>query len=119
MLTQRMIAYLGVAVMALSQAGAAYAQSACSAGSDHFLNPFNKNSAHHRPIGTGASYAASSAASTKDWLKAAHFGLNIGAPWGVTMTDTEETDPLVTVGGYAPCGRVSRLPVRFDCRLRA
>ena len=115
MRAQRAVAYFGVAALVLSQASAAYAQSACSAGSDHFLNPFNKNSAHHRPIGTGATYAPGWAASSKDWLKAAHFTLNIGAPWGVTMIDTVETDPIVTVGGVAPCGRVSGLPV--DIRL--
>ena len=115
MLARRAVAFFGVAAIALSQAGAAYAQTACSAGSDHFLNPFNKASAHHRPIGTGARYATSTDRTTRDWLKAAHFTLNIGAPWGVTMIDTVETDPIVTVRGVAPCGRVSGLPV--DIRL--
>lgn len=84
---------------------------ACPLKSDLYLNPFNKKSAHHRPIGSGAKYAATSHAATQDWLKAKTLGINVGAPWGVSMAQTVASDPLVTIAGYAPCGKVSQLPV--------
>jgi hypothetical protein len=92
----------------------ATAEAACSASKDVFLNPFNKRSAHHRPIGSGAQYASSSHGVTKSWLKAKTFSVNVGAPWGVSVADTTTVDPFKNIGGRSVGGeRVSGLPVRI------
>jgi hypothetical protein len=66
---------------------------------DWFYNPFNKNSAHHRPIGTGADYAGDNEQSTRDWLNAAsRIGINVGIPYGRSAAAADSsTDPMVTV----------------------
>ena len=88
------------------------AQAACSASKDPFVNPFNKRSAHHRPIGNGARYATSTHAATRSWLKASTFAFNVGAPWGVSVADTVGSDPLRTIIGRSVGGEgVSGLPV--------
>lgn len=71
----------------------------CMAPKDPFLNPFSKDSAHHRPIGADAVYARTDAPSTRDWLsyKAQQIALNVHNGWGTRVTDVKETDPLVTV----------------------
>lgn len=64
----------------------------CMAPDDPYLNPFSRRSAHHRPIGTGAEYASSDHPGTRDWLKATSFGVNVGAPWGVSVAESDEAD---------------------------
>ena len=44
-------------------------EAACTTPKILYLNPFSKNSAHHRPIGTGALYAAGNHPSTISWFK--------------------------------------------------
>ena len=65
--------------------------------SDWFYNPFNKNSAIHRPIGTGAIYAGDDDSATITWLQ--HFGLkfNYEHPYGGPFVAVDETDSIVTV----------------------
>jgi hypothetical protein len=80
-----------------------------------FLNPFNSDSAHHRPIGTGADYASSSHPATRDWLKASKFGINSGdTPWGLYVVEAESNDPVLKVNARSGTNG-SRLPanVRF------
>jgi hypothetical protein len=83
----------------------------CHLKGDLYLNPFNKESAHHRPIGSGAQYAAASHPATKDWLKASTLGINVGAPWGVSMAQTVASDPFMTIAAFAKCDGVSQVPV--------
>lgn len=64
---------------------------------DVFLNPFGKDSAHHRPIGTGAVYASDDDMGTKEWLSASTFNVNVGSPWGVQVAQVAATDPLFTI----------------------
>ncbi len=51
---------------------------------DWYYNPFNKNSAQHRPVGTGAEYADSDHPVTKAWVEfiPANNGLPGGPGWG-------------------------------------
>jgi len=84
---------------------------ACTTPNDSFVNPFSKNSAHHRPIGTGAQYAPRNHPSTNSWLKVNGIGINAGAPWGVSVTSTDASDPMRTVGAVSlKCDRVDGLP---------
>ncbi len=92
---------LAVSVV-MASATSSYAQSSCVSPRDVFLNPFNKNSAHHRPIGTGAQYAADSHATTRDWLKASRLAINTGSPWGVTAVTVDSSDPVVRIAGKGP-----------------
>lgn len=64
---------------------------------DLFLNPFNKNSAYHRPIGTGAIYADDTDPATIDWLKADGIAVNADNGWGHKFTRNSVTDPLMTI----------------------
>lgn len=90
----------------------ASAQAACSASKDPFVNPFNKRSAHHRPIGSDARYASSTHEATRSWLKTRTFAVNIGGPWGVSVADTSGSDPLKTIIGRSVGGeRIEGLPV--------
>ena len=90
----------------------AFAQSACSTPkSDLSRNPFNRASAHHRPIGTGAVYASATHRATLDWRKAGHFGINAGAPWGVHMMTASRTDPIRSVAPRSCSINHSNLPV--------
>jgi hypothetical protein len=66
---------------------------------DFFKNPFNKNSAHHCPIGTGAMYAADDDPATVVWLK---YGFsNVNSPsstgYGFTFYKTDPSYPEATV----------------------
>lgn len=73
--------------------------SACMSPKDNlFQNPFNKDSAHHRPIGTGAVYASDNAAATVDWLRASGINLNVGTRYGDIIFENKESDPLTTIG---------------------
>ncbi len=107
-----MSASLAVAV-AGGPTASALAQSACSTPkSNLFLNPYSKQSAHHRPIGTGAKYASNTDAATKDWLKASHLNVNTGTPWGTDMLEAGPSDPIRVVGAQAHCDRVVGLPLK-------
>jgi hypothetical protein len=66
---------------------------------DWFYNPFNKDSAHHRPIGTGATYVSENDRVTRDWLaSASRFVFNVGIPHGRSVAKNDsKTDPRVTV----------------------
>lgn len=92
-------------------AGATSVSSGCVAPRDWYLNPFTARSAHHRPIGTGARYAADSHPATRDWLKAQSFGIGGGRPGSMAVARSEATDPLVTVRPLPGCGPVSGLPI--------
>lgn len=88
------------------------AQAACSSPrNDIFLNPFNQQSAHHRPIGNGAQYASNTHPATRDWLKAQHLNVNSGTPWGTDVADTDASDPIRVVGAQARCDNVVGLPL--------
>ena len=110
--TLRSICTLTITIGLLSSLpGTASAQSACSiAKGDLARNPFSRASAHHRPIGAGASYASATHASTRDWRKAQHFNINAGWPWGVHMVAAGSGDPIRSVGA-GRCGNSSNLPV--------
>ncbi len=88
-------------------------EAACTTPKDSFVNPFSKNSAHHRPIGTGAQYATAGHGSTVSWLKNTSkvVYINVGAPWGVSVTATDASDPLRTVGAVSlKCDKAQGLP---------
>jgi hypothetical protein len=83
---------------------------------DWFCNPFTADSAHHRPIGTGAEYAAVDHPAVKDWLKGSQLNINSGSkPHGLFMIDAGADGPLITVGARADAGHIHGLPatVRF------
>ena len=66
--------------------------------SDWYYNPFNQNSAHHRPIGTGAIYAEAGDPAVQNWLKGSQINMNVGTtPWGLYMVDADENGPVLTV----------------------
>ena len=94
------------AVVAVSVVMAAtphsYAQSSCSSPKDVVLNPFNKNSAHHRPIGTGAIYANDSHPSVRDWRKGQSLAINVGSPWGTHVVPVTGSDPQYTITAKSP-----------------
>jgi hypothetical protein len=88
------------------------AQSACSSPkNDLFLNPYGRDSAHHRPIGSGASFASNDHPATRDWLKATQLNLNTGAPWGTSVTETDASDPIRLIAAQARCDNVVGLPL--------
>lgn len=93
-------AALVVALLATSVPHAE-AQAACQSSKDPFVNPFNKNSAHHRPIGSGAQFVGDSHPAARDWLKANTFGFNVGGPWGVDVAATGNSDVVRRVNGRA------------------
>lgn len=64
---------------------------------DLFLNPFNKDSAYHRPVGTGAVYASPTDAATLDWRKSNGIYVNVGPNWGFSIAKSVITDPLVNI----------------------
>jgi hypothetical protein len=64
---------------------------------DQFLNPFNKNSAHHKPIGTGAIYAPVTDERHLDFAHFGRFGINVGSPWGNYAVRLDEPGVMVTV----------------------
>lgn len=86
---------------------------ACTTPKDPFVNPFNKNSAHHRPIGAGAQYAGGDHPATKSWFqnKGRSIAVNVGAPWGVSVASTDAGDPIRTINaGRSICDRIIGLP---------
>ena len=89
----------------------ALAQSCSTPRTNLFLNPYGKASAHHRPIGSGARFASNTDAATRDWLKSTHLNVNVGAPWGTSLTETDGGDPIRVIRGQARCDNVVGLPV--------
>lgn len=90
---------------------------ACSApANDLFKNPFNKNSAHHRPMGTGAVFAGDDHPSTRV-LRQNGFGtINSDNGWGTNIYEPEAGDPRMTVrhagvNPFNPGGGDHGLPV--------
>lgn len=98
---RRLLESMAVVSFLVITSPSGFAQAGCSSSKDVFLNPFNKNSAHHRPIGTGAAYASSSHAATRDWLKADSFNINVGGPWGVDVASSSSSDPYTKVEARA------------------
>ena len=85
---------------------------ACSTSkTDLFQNPFNKNSAHHRPIGAGAIYAGDTHPSTRDWRKANVININNGTPFGTDVFTVGSTDPIKRINPRAICDNVQNLPI--------
>ena len=87
---------------------------ACTTPGDLFVNPFSAASAHHRPVGTGAEYAGDADPSTASWLQNTEgsIGINVGAPWGVSVATAGPADPTLTVDPGPPgCDPISGLPV--------
>jgi hypothetical protein len=81
------------------QAPTGGAVGACGPGKTNlFKNPFNKNSAQHRPIGTGAIYASDTDPATQDWLGASGFNINVGASFGALIFEASPSDTYVTIG---------------------
>ena len=77
---------------------------------DWYYNPFNQNSAHHRPIGTGAIYADENHPAVQDWLTRSRLNINVGdRPHGLHTTYADEDGPVLTVNKRQETG-TSGLP---------
>lgn len=81
----------------------------CPLKKNVFLNPFNKDSAHHKPIGTGAVYAPESDPRNQNFHHYNSFGINVGAPWGNYAIQLTDAGEMVTVNKKE--SRASGLPV--------
>lgn len=77
---------------------------------DMFKNPYSADSAHHRPIGTGATYAADNHPAVVDWLKSNFGNLNVGLPWGRYVTQNDSSMTMYTITTH-PGGSGQGLPV--------
>jgi hypothetical protein len=109
---RRRLALAVLPLLVLAAPGPAVsAAKSCASPRDWYLNPFMARSAHHRPIGTGARYAADSHPATRDWLKARTFAISGLRPGSLTVAATDALDPLGTVRPLSGCGPVSGLPV--------
>lgn len=75
---------------------------ACTASKDLFVNPFNKDSAHHRPIGTGAQYASDSDPTTIALRRAGFNNINSDNGWGLNIYRATASDPVKTVTNAGP-----------------
>jgi hypothetical protein len=85
---------------------------------DWFYNPFSKDSAHHRPIGTGARYADISHPAVEDFLTGSALNINVGSgPWGCGVWEARPDDPTFTVkfGGRDGAAEPPGFPI--TCRL--
>jgi len=85
---------------------------------DWFYNPFNADSAHHRPIGTGARYAVADDPAVVAFQRADHLNINVGyTPWGCGVWEAKPDDPLFTIGFFKgdDGSRPGEFPV--TCRL--
>jgi hypothetical protein len=87
----------------------AKASAACQAPPDTFANPFSKESAHHRPIGSGAVFADRNHPSTISLLKSGFNNINSDNGWGTNIYRSTPADPLKTVTQAGPLN--SGLPV--------
>ncbi len=86
----------------------------CPSKNDLFLNPFNKNSAHHRPIGTGANYAEKNHSSTQAILAQKGKGtVNAPTPWGAHFIRVSASDPMRTITRSTCTASSSGIPVTF------
>lgn len=66
-----------------------------------FENPYNKNSAFHRPIGSGAIYSGDSDPDTVYWKRGSNPNINSTNGWGVTTGILDPSYPLVTISWYS------------------
>lgn len=64
---------------------------------DTFLNPFSKESAHHRPIGSNAKYAGSDDPATQAVQKSGFGNINSNNGWGINVYNAGPDDPEKTV----------------------
>ena len=78
------------------------AWASCQAPVDSFANPFAKESAHHRPIGSGAVFADATHPSTISLLKGAFNNINSNNGYGINLFESTSSDPLLTVTGSGP-----------------
>lgn len=86
-----------------------------SAPEDLFATPFSRYSAHHLPIGTGATYAAAGHPAMSSWAKRTTMVINVGMPYGTYVVKGNPSDPLQTVKGTGFGLPVTlRLPAGFD-----
>lgn len=111
--TLRHLLILSLAILLLSPARARDPRS-----SDWFYNPFNRESAHHRPIGTGAIYSSPGDPATAEFLQGHAFNINPGyKPWGCGIWESKPDDPVFTVTyeGLDADGTAEEFPV--TCRL--
>ena len=70
----------------------------CPLKNDLFLNPFNRDSAHHRPIGTGAVYSADDDPFTRIIQQFDKFGINLGSTsWGLYTALAPSDGPMILV----------------------
>jgi hypothetical protein len=74
----------------------------CHAPVDPFANPFDKESAHHRPIGSGAVFADDAHPSTISLLKGSFNNINSDNGYGINVYESTSDDPLLTVAGSGP-----------------
>ena len=65
--------------------------------SDWAYNPFNSNSAWHRPIGTDAIYADDTDTTNIIWQQARGFRLENRFPYGASYGIADETSPVATI----------------------
>ena len=71
---------------------------ACPLKNDLYLNPFNRDSAHHRPIGTGAVYSADDDPFTAIIQQFDKFGINLGSTsWGLYTALAPSDGPMILV----------------------
>lgn len=88
---------------------------------DLFRNPYNKDSAFHRPIGSSAQYANDADPSTLSWLQAGSATINSRNGWGIYMGVADPSHPLVPItwaggnwGGRQQFPISLRVPPDFD-----
>lgn len=74
----------------------------CQAPADAFANPFNKMSALHRPIGSGAVYASDSHATTLALKRGSFNNINSNNGWGVNVYKSTSSDPYLKVTNAGP-----------------
>lgn len=84
-------------MMLMSTFTAAMVLHAGHKGEDLFYNPFSADSAFHRPIGSGAIYAADDAPETLLWLQHDGMKFNYEHPYGSPFAAVDRDDPVVEV----------------------
>jgi hypothetical protein len=93
----------------------ARALAGCQAPTNTFLNPFTKESAHHRPIGSGAVYAGRNHPTTKALLQVGFANINADNGWGNNVYQSKTSDPWKTVQRVGPYP--GQLPFPFTLRV--
>ena len=76
-----------------------------------FENPYNKLSAFHRPIGSGAVYASDTDPNTIYWKRGSNPNVNSTNGWGVQVVVCDPSYPPVTVTWTGSTGKASMFPV--------